>query len=198
MKEEKGNNHGAALVALGTVVGGLVLADLLRARPVQSATETEKLDYITNLMEALVKQDGVIVDDLGKILDALLGITPGGLPSSILTPWVAGDPDLIFEQAIRNPGVFFTTKRVDFRRGKRLALRAENTMDQPVILQTIGNFMDSVEQATDINGPIPCVASGNTNIGLAWDDWQPYIAIRITVAVAPTIGFLRIYSVMQE
>jgi hypothetical protein len=65
-------------------------------------------------------------------------------------------------------------------------------------LQTFGNFTDTEIGATDINGPIPCLAAGNANIGLGWDDWQPYIGVRINVAVAPTMGFLRIWSAMQE
>lgn len=190
-----------ALIALGVgagAFGGSYLAELLTRRPPEAAPDTEKLNYIIELMQELIRQDGLILGSLSNIIDALNNLQPGVLPASILTPWVATEPDMIFEQAIRNAGTFFTTKRVDFRHGKRLALRAENTLDQPAILQPIGNFTDSIEQATDINGPIPCAAGGNTSIGLAWDDWQPYIAVRMTVAVAPTMGFLRIWSVMQE
>lgn len=190
--------------------GGSYLAELLARRPAEAAPDTEKLDYIIQLMQALVQQDGDILSGLGsietilnEIKGVLAGIPGGGgggvvIPSTVLTPWVATEPDLIFEQAIRNAGVFFTTKRVDFRNGKRLAIRAENTLNQPVILQAIGNFVDSELGATDINGPVPCLAGGNAGIGLGWDDWHPYIAVRMTVALAPIDGFLRIWSVKQE
>ncbi len=184
--------------------GGSFLAELLTRRPTEAAPDTEKLDYIIQLMQALAQLDRDILSGLSGIQTILndisdkIGVGGGVLPSSILTPWVATEPIQIFEQAIRNAGTFFTSQRVDFRNGKKIALRAENTLDQPVTLQAIGNFTDSEIGATNINGPVPCVAGGNASIGLAWDDWQPYIAVRMTVAIAPTSGFLRIWSVMQE
>jgi len=183
---------------------GTLLGELLSAKPVAGAPDSEKIDYMIRLLEELVRADGLILDSMASILDRLDLISDklvsggGVFPASILTPWVAGDPDLIYEESLRNAGTFFTTKRVDFRRGKRLALRAENTLDQPVILQAIGNFTDSVAGATDIGLAVPCLAAGNANIGVWGDDWQPYIAVRMTIALAPTNGVLRIYSVMQE
>jgi hypothetical protein len=208
MVQQRDSVKKTALLLVGTgfgSFGGSLLAELLRAKPAAAAPDTEKLQYIIDLMEELVRADGLMLDSLGLIIDALgiisdkLVPSEGGvLPSSILTPWVAGEPDMIFEQAIRNAGTFFTTKRVDFRRGKRLALRCESSLDQPALLQTIGNFQDSIVGATDIGGAVPCLAGGSAGIGLAWDDWHPYIAVRMTIALPPTIGFLRIFSSMQE
>jgi hypothetical protein len=199
MAAKEGNGGRDALMVLGGAFGGTFLAELLQKKPTVQAPDTERLNFIADLLLELIRQDGLITQGEKEILDALAALVPGGIPSSILTPWVEDkDPDQIFNQAIRNPGVFFTTKRVDFRRGKRLAIRVENTLDQPLILQTFGNFTDTEIGATDINGPIPCLAAGNANIGLGWDDWQPYIGVRINVAVAPTMGFLRIWSAMQE
>jgi hypothetical protein len=198
MVQKRDSGGSNALMILGGAFGGTFLAELLARKPSQAAPDTERLNYIADLIQELIRQDGLITQGEQAIIEALAALVPGVLPSSILTPWVAGEPDLIFDQAIRNPGVFFTTKRVDFRRGKRLAIRVENSLDQPLILQTFGNFTDTEQGATDIDGPVPCLAAGNANIGLGWDDWQPYIGVRITVAVAPTTGFLRIWDVMQE
>jgi hypothetical protein len=198
MVQKRDNGGSDALMVLGGAFGGTFLAELLARKPSQTAPDTERLNYIADLIQELIRQDGLITQRIQDVIDALAGLAPGVLPSSILTPWVAGDPDLIFEQAIRNAGTFFTTKRVDFRRGKRLIMRAENTLDQAVILQTIGNFQDTEVGATDIGLAVPGPANTNTSIGLAWDDWHPYIALRMTIAVAPANGFLRIYSVTQE
>lgn len=202
---EGGRNTLLVLGVGAGAFGGSYLAELLSRRPSEAAPDTEKLDYIIKLMEELIRQAAIVQDSLGLIVDRLGIISdklvPGGegaLPPSILTPWVATEPELIYEEAIRNFGVFFTTKRVNFCNGKRLTLRAENTLDQPVVLQPFGNFTDSEIGATDINGPVPCLAAGNASIGLAFDDWQPYIGVRMTVALAPTVGYLRIWSVMQE
>jgi hypothetical protein len=208
MTQQKENIRKTAILLVGSGAGsfgGVLLAELLRGKPAQAAPDSEKLQYIIDLLEELVKGDGLILDSMGNIVDALQNISdrltggePGAIPSSILTPWVATEPDMIFEQAIRNAGVFFTTKRVDYRRGKRLALRCESSLDQPALLQTIGNFQDSIAGATDIGFAVPCLAGGSAGIGLAWDDWHPYIAVRMTIALPPTIGFLRIFSSMQE
>ncbi len=40
--------------------------------------------------------------------------------------------------------------------------------------------------------------NGNLNVGLVWDDWHPYVGVRITVAVVPTAGVLTIWAVIQE
>lgn len=45
---------------------------------------------------------------------------------------------------------------------------------------------------------LPCTANGNISVGLAWDDWQPYIGVRVTAAVAPTAGLLSVWAVVQE
>lgn len=208
MVQERSNSGRNVLIALGVGLGsfgGSYLAELLSRKPSPEAPDTEKLNFIIELIQERIRQDGLILDSLGNILDRLdiisdkLVPSEGGvLPSSILTPWVAGEPDQIFDQAIRNAGTFFTTKRVDFRNGKRLVLRAENTLDQPVALQVTGHFQDMETGATDIGAPVACVAGGNTSIGLAWDDWHPYIAARMTIGIAPTIGFLRIWYDMQE
>ncbi|MBA7701225.1 hypothetical protein ES703_109958 [subsurface metagenome] len=76
--------------------------------------------------------------------------------------------------------------------------KAESSLNQAVNLQVIGNIVDDKERATDINGALPLAANGNLSVGPAWDDWTPFIGVRITVAVAPTAGILTISAVVQE
>ncbi len=198
MADPKDKSGSTALATFGGAFSGVFLAELLRGKPPQGAADTEKLDYIIQLIEALGKAGVDMIKVLNDIKDLLAG-QGGAFPSSILTPWVAKEePVLIFEQAIRNAGVFFTSRRVDFRNGKRLAIRVENTHNQGIILQSFGNFTDTEQQATNIGAPVPCAANANVSIGFAFDDWQPYIGVQITVGVAPTDGILKIYAVMQE
>ncbi|GAI30864.1 unnamed protein product, partial [marine sediment metagenome] len=70
---------------------------------------------------------------------------------------------------------------------------------QTVTIQVIGNFMDNMTMASDVNAPIDILANENHSVGLAWDDWHPFIGVRITnMAPAPTAGILNIFAVMQE
>ena len=52
--------------------------------------------------------------------------------------------------------------------------------------------------ASDINAPINIAANEKHSIGLAWDDWHPFIGVRITTAIAPVAGILNIWAVIQE
>ncbi|GAJ03150.1 unnamed protein product, partial [marine sediment metagenome] len=104
----------------------------------------------------------------------------------------------IFSQAILTTGTFYSDKMVDWTKGQRILFKVESTLNQAVQIQLIGNTVDDMNLATDINGPLPCTANGNISIGLAWDDWHPYVGVKITVAVAPTAGILTISAVIQE
>ncbi|GAI85897.1 unnamed protein product, partial [marine sediment metagenome] len=130
---------------------------------------------------------------------AAQGIPPAeGVEVTVSTPWVAKEPEEIYRYAIRTIGTFYSNKMVDWTRGKRLVIKVESSLDQAVQIQVIGNTVDDMELATDINGPFPCTANGNISVGLAWDDWHPFIGVRITTAVAPTSGILTISAVVQE
>jgi hypothetical protein len=115
-----------------------------------------------------------------------------------LKTWETRDIEEIFSRAIRATGTFYSDKMVNWTRGKRLLLRVDSSLDQAVQIQAIGNIVNTVNGATDINTAQPCAAGGKLSIGLAWDDWQPYIGCEITVATAPTTGNLIISAVIQE
>jgi len=203
MAEEKGTQEGGLLA--GALGGGAmgVVAGLLISKPAAAAAPELKLEYLIELMEALVQGNAAIIEWLTRI-HAAQGI-PGepGEPGepviiAVNTPWKAREPEVIFNQPIRSAGTFFTDRMVNWTEGKRLLLKVESSLDQAVQLQAFGNVDDTRTQATNIGAPAVCPANGNTSIGMAWGDWQPYIGIQITAAVAPAAGILTIRAVIQE
>ncbi len=122
-------------------------------------------------------------------LTAILQVIPA--------PWIAKAAETLYNAAIRTAATFNSTL-VNWSTGKRLVLKVANTLDQDVLIQVIGNTSNSTTGATDIEGPLPCVAGGNITIGLAWDDWHPYVGVEITTAVAPTTGTLTVTATVQE
>ena len=207
MAEEKGTQEGGLLA--GALGGGAVgvVAGLLMSKPAAAASPELKLEYLIELMEALVQGNAAIIEWLTKI-HAAQGVpgvpeVPGepGEPVieiTVLTPWKAREPEIIFNQPIRSAGTFFTDRMVNWTEGKRLLLKVESSLDQAVQLQPFGNVDDTRTQATNIGAPVVCPANGNASIGMAWGDWQPYIGMQIVAAVAPTAGILTIRAVIQE
>jgi len=122
-------------------------------------------------------------------LKAILEIIPA--------PWIAKAAETLYSAAITTIDTFNSTL-VNWSNGKRLVLKVANTLNQDVLIQVIGNTSNSATGATDIEGPLPCVAGGNITIGLAWDDWHPYVGVEITTAVAPTTGTLVVTATVQE
>jgi len=119
------------------------------------------------------------------------------LEISVTTTWEAKEPKEIYREAIRTADTFHS-ELVNWKKGKRLILKVNNTLNQAVQIQTIGNIIDAIDSSVDINGPLPCTAHSYISIGLAWDDWQPYIGANIIVATPPTAGVLTISAVIQE
>jgi hypothetical protein len=116
----------------------------------------------------------------------------------LTAPWVAKDPEEIFRKAIRATGTLKSDNMANWTRGKRLLLRVDSSLDQAVQIQAIGNIGNTVNGAVDIGTAQTCAAGGKLSIGLAWDDWHPYIGCKITIATSPTTGILIISSVIQE
>ena len=205
MAEKREKVSAAGALALGGIGGAALgaITALLLAKPAKAAPADEKLDYLLECLTALIpvlaevaERQAALIELLEKWL-AAQGIEPG-IQVTILTPWVAKEPEEIFEQEIRSTGTFYTDKMVDWTKGKRILFKVESTLNQPVQIQLIGNTVDSLNLTTDINAPQPCPANSNISIGPAWDDWHPYIGVRITAAVAPTAGILTIWAVIQE
>lgn len=113
-------------------------------------------------------------------------------------PWIAKEPEEIFKRDIRTVTTVYSDKMANWTKGKRMLLKVDSSLDQAVQIQVIGNTEAGVNGSVNINSALPCVANGRITVGLAWDDWHPYIGATITTAIAPTAGTLRIWAVIQE
>ncbi len=116
----------------------------------------------------------------------------------MLTPWVTKEPEEIYRYAIRTPGTFHSNKMVNWTEGKRILFKVESSLNWAVNIQLIGNITDDMNLATDIGLALPCAANGNISVGPAWDDWHPYVGVKIDVGADPTAGILTISAVVQE
>ncbi|GAH74374.1 unnamed protein product, partial [marine sediment metagenome] len=163
MAEERGERTVRALV-IGSMAAifGATLTALLVARPAEAAPPEEKLNYLIQLLEQLAQGNVTIIGLLEQILTK-------GVPVEVAvsTAWVAKEPEQIYSYAIRTVGTFYSDKMVDWTKGKRLVIKVESTLNQAVQIQVIGNAVDDMELATDINGPFPCAPNSNISIGLA-------------------------------
>lgn len=152
------------------------------------------------------------VEELCNKLDTLIALLQAGAPTvppewiSILAEikellgafWVAKEPEEIFKKAIRATGTLKSDRMANWTKGKRLLIRVDSSLDQAVQIQATGNIGNTVNGTVDIGTAFTCDAGGKISIGLAWDDWQPYIGCEITIAIAPTTGNLIISAVIQE
>ena len=201
----EGRSTAPAIVAGG--IGGTILgiiATLLMTKPAKAAPLDEKLDYLIECLTALIPVLAEVAERQASLIElfeqwlAAQGVAPPGVEVTVKTPWVAKEAEQIFSQAILTTGTFYSDKMVDWTKGKRILFKVESTLNQVAQIQLIGNTVDDMNLATDINAPQACPANGNISIGPAWGDWNPYIGVRITVAVAPTAGILTISAVIQE
>ena len=203
--EEQGVGKGLVVGGIGGTVLGVTVASLLAAKPAEAASPEDKLNYLIECLIALVPVLAELSERQASLLELLEQwlATQGvlGVPTvevSVRTPWVAREPEQIFSQAIRSAGTFYSDKMVNWTEGKRILFKAESSLNQAVTIQVIGNISDDMKLATDINAGLPLAANGNLSVGLAWDDWHPYVGIKITVPVAPTAGLLTISAIVQE
>jgi len=197
--------------APGFVVGGIgaatltgIIAALLAAKPAEAAPPDEKIDYIIEALTTLIPVLAEVAGEQAQLVEAIQqwlaaqGVAPPGVEVTVSAPWVAKDPETIFTQAIRTAEVFYSDKMVNWTRGKRLLIKVESSLDQDCDIQVVGNIADTRELAVDVGDLLPCDAGGNISAGPAWDDWHPYIGVRIITALAPTAGILTITAVIQE
>ncbi len=207
-ERERGVGTGLIIGGIGGTVLGTTIAALLAAKPARAAPIDEKLDYLIEVLTTLVPVLAEVAEGQAELITAMqqwlaaqgIPVAPPaeGVEVTVRTAWVTKDPEQIFSQAILSAGTFYSDKMVDFRNAKRILFKVESSLNQAVNIQIIGNVQDSKELATDINGVLPCPANGNISVGLAWDDWHPYVGVEITVAVAPTAGILTISATVQE
>jgi len=204
-QRERGSAVGLLVGGVGGTALGLVLATLLAAKPAEAATPDEKLNYLVDLLTALMPVLAEVAEGqtaLNLSLQQWLA-TQGielepGIEVTIKTQWLAQDPEEIYNNNIRSIGTFPTDRMISWTRGKRLVLKVESSLDQAIQIQLVGNIDEDMALAAPINGPLACGANGNITVGPAWDDWHPFIGALITTAVAPTTGILKIRTVIQE
>ena len=204
---EKEDSAARGLVAggVGGTILGALLATLLAAKPAEAAPPDEKINYLIECLTALVQVLAQVAEGQTGLIAlieqwlAAQGIPPGeGIEVTVFTPWVAKEPEEIYRKEIRTAGTFYCDRMVNWTKGKRLLLRVVSSLNQSIQIQAMGNINDAKEGSTDINNPQACAAHDRISIGLAWDDWQPYIGAKIIVATAPTAGVLTILAVIQE
>lgn len=121
---------------------------------------------------------------------------PGSISSKV--QWVAKPTQTILAALpVRAIGTTNTTM-LDWRKGQRLIIKVTSTLDQAIAVQVVGNIENTINGAVNLNAPLPCTALGNITVGMAWDDWHPYIGAVLTHAVAPTVGTVKVEAVIQE
>lgn len=128
---------------------------------------------------------------------------PPGAPAEptevvVTTPWKAREPEEIYRESLREVGTFYTPKMVDWSDGKRLVLKVHSTLNQAIQITVIGNIRNSPTGIVEIGPALACDAQNDISIGLAWDDWHPFVGCKIVVSTAPTSGELEIEAVVQE
>jgi len=181
------DDAGKSLIVGGFAGGIAALVNrLLAGKPAEAAEDR---------WDDLLQSQAAIILLLEELKEAIAGLS---IAVSVQTPWVAKDPEQIYSQDIRVIGTFFSDMMVDWTKGKRLVIKVESSLDQTCQIYSIGNYVDDMNLASDINGPINVAAGENHSVGLAWDDWHPFIGVRITTAIAPAAGILNIWAVIQE
>ncbi len=198
MAEEKGTQQGGLISGFlsGSAMG--VVAGILMSKPAAAAPPEQKMDYLIELLEALLQGNAAIIEWLQKI-HAAQGV-PGepGVEVTVRTKWEATEPEEVFSQAVLAAGTYHTDRMVDFRQNKRLYFFVQNTLDQPVQCQVIGNLTDNKDGATDIGPAKICPANDNISLAPTWEQWLSYVGVRMVIDVAPTSGLLTVTVVRQE
>lgn len=111
--------------------------------------------------------------------------------------WQAAEAVQIYRESIRSAGTF-PSEMANWKRGKRLLLKVKSTLNQNALIQVTGNTKNTVVDSVNINTALNCAAKSSISVGLAWDDWHPFIGCTITTTTAPTDGELKVEAVIQE
>ena len=163
----------------------------------------ERLDRLILLLEAwtgvaAAAAPGVTVVPGVPGLPGPPGPPAVAAPVEVTTPWKAKDIEEIFKESIRTAGTFYSARMVDWTKGKRLVLKVHSTLDQSIQVTVVGNIRDNSTGVVEIGSALPCAAASNITIGLAWDDWHPFVGAKIVVSTAPTTGVLEVEAVVQQ
>jgi len=119
------------------------------------------------------------------------------LKVAVSTTWEAKPPVELFSEPINSAGTI-SSAMVSWKKGKRLFLFVDSSLNQAAQIQPVGNIKNSVLGSVNINAPLNCAANSMLSVGMAWDDWINYIGATITTIVAPTAGVITVWAVIQE
>lgn len=173
------------------------------------AVSTPKEAPWTDIQSLMLRQDTIITQQASLIaqqtemiayLKAISGLSPGGTEITIpgYTPESPEPTQLVqYPYTGLAPGTF-TTDGIDFRKGWRLAIHVESTLNQAVTLQTIGNIFNSSGKASTIGVAVVLLPSANTTLTYNWNQWHPHIWVNSTIAVQPTAGTLTFWYTIQK
>jgi len=207
MQEQGNTGKGLLIGAMGGTFLGVALATLLAAKPAAAATPEEKYDYLIEVLTVLMPILAEIAEGQQGLITAMQqwlaaqGIAPveGAVEVTVSTPWVATEPQEIFNREVREAAITLDCDRMaNYIKGKRILFKVESSLDQGVQIQPVGNIEDSMTLATNIGAALPVAANGNITVGLAWDDWHPFVGVRIIIGAAPTTGRLKVEYSIQE
>jgi len=208
MTQERGIGTGLVFGAIGAGALATVIATVIAAKPAKAAPTDEKLDYLIEVLTVLVPLLAEVVEGQSTLMTAIqqwlaaqgIPVAPptDGIEVTVLTPWEAKAPVEIFNQEVRAVATFDCDKMADWIRGKRIIIKVESSLDQGVLLQVVGNIENSMTLAVNINAALPVAPNGNISVGLAWDDWHPFVSARIIAGVAPITGRLKVEYSIQE
>ena len=189
----------------GAVLGGLLATLAMAVEKAKAAPPDEKIDYLIECLLALAQVLAHVAESNAQLIVQLQqwlaaqGVPPAeGVEVTVLTPWVAKEPEEIYHFGIRTADTFYSNKMVDWTRGKRLVIKVESSLNEAVQIQIIGNTVDDMDLATDIGPAKICPANDNISLGPTWEQWCPYIGVKIVVETAPASGLLTISAVTQE
>lgn len=88
-------------------------------------------------------------------------------------------------------------RMADCRQALRMVLVVNNTFDQQVSVAIIGNGSDASDSAFVIH--TMDVASGDWGAyGIKNEEWMPFLAVKVTPAVAPSSGTISAAAILQE
>jgi len=135
---------------------------------------------------------GPIVEKLEEIKKLLTVLDIKGVIS-----WQAGPIQQLYYEKITTAATF-SSEMINWKEGKRLMIKATSTLDQDATIQVVGNIENTVIGSVNINAGLNCAANSAITVGLAWDDWHPYIGCQITLATAPTKGMMKIQALIQR
>jgi len=119
------------------------------------------------------------------------------LKVAVSTTWEAKPPVELFSEPINSAGTI-SSAMVSWKKGKRLFLFVDSSLNQAAQIQPVGNIKNSVLGSVNINAPLNCAANSMLSVGMAWDDWINYVGATITTIVAPTAGVITVWAVIQE